>query len=190
MSVDSGHMRGLTIRSLEPADFIAVREHILRVTREDLGYDYRPEWHWDLDDLQGVYVDHPRQALFLAVDDGTGDLVGTTSVVNVGPNAPPHPIWLAERYNGPTIAQLLRVYVARSHRRRGVAHGLVESARRFVAQAGGYETIYLHTNASVPGAEAFWRAMPTTLVCDGRGNTDGFSEAVHFELAFPSDGVA
>ena len=72
--------------------------------------------------------------------------------------------WLAERYNGPTIAQLLRVYIARSHRRRGVARGLVTSARHFVASAGGYETIYLHTNASVPGAEAFWRAMPTTLV--------------------------
>jgi GNAT superfamily N-acetyltransferase len=187
MSVDGTRLRGLTLRHVEPPDFVPVREHILRVVREDLGIDYRPEWHWDLDDLHGVYVDHPRQALFVAVDDDSGEIAGTTSVVNTGPNAPPHPGWLAERYNGPTIAQLLRVYIARRHRRRGIARGLVTAARHFVAGAGGYETIYLHTNASVPGAEAFWRAMPTTLVYDGRGNTDGFSEAVHFELAFPID---
>jgi GNAT superfamily N-acetyltransferase len=172
----------VTIRRLEPRDFSAVRAHILTVTREDLQSEYRPEWHWDIDDLQGVYVDHPRQALFVAVDDTNGTVVGTTSVVNVGPNSPPHPAWLAERYNALNVAQLLRVYIARTYRRSGIARKLVDRARSFVAEAGGYETIYLHTNASVPGAEAFWRAMPTTLVYDGRGNTHGFSEAVHFEL--------
>jgi GNAT superfamily N-acetyltransferase len=104
--------------------------------------------------------------------------------VNVGPNAPPHPRWLAERYGGPHVAQLLRVYIAADQRRHGVARNLVEHARQFAEQVG-YQTIYLHTNASVPGAEAFWRAMPTTLIYDGRGNSAGYSEAVHFELAVP-----
>jgi GNAT superfamily N-acetyltransferase len=81
-------------------------------------------------------------------------------------------------------AQLLRVYIAADHRRRGVARNLVEHARQFAEQVG-YQTIYLHTNASVPGAEAFWRTMPTTLIYDGRGNSAGYSEAVHFELAVP-----
>jgi GNAT superfamily N-acetyltransferase len=175
---------GVTIRPLESHHFLKAREHILRVTREDLRLEYRPEWHWDIDDLQRVYLDHPRQALFVAVDDKSGEIVGTTSVVNVGPNAPPHPAWVAERYSGPKVAQLLRVYIARAYRRRGIARGLVDQARQFVAADGVYDTIYLHTNASVPGAEAFWRAMPTRLIYDGRGNTDGFSEAVHFELAF------
>lgn len=175
---------GVTIRLLEPLDFPAVREHILRVTREDLRSEYRPEWHWDIDDMQRVYVDHSRQALFVAIDDASGDVVGTISVVNVGPNAPPHPAWLAERYNAPDVAQVLRAYIARAHRRRGVARTLVEQARHF-ARDVGYRTIYLHTNASVPGAEAFWRAMPTTLIYDGRGNAAGYSEAVHFELALP-----
>jgi GNAT superfamily N-acetyltransferase len=154
--------------------------------REDIGLEYRPAWHWDIDDLRSVYVEHPRQALFVAVDNESAEIVGTTSAVNVGPNAPPHPQWLAERFSGPTVAQLLRVYVARGHRRRGIAQTLVERARQYIAQVGGYRTIYLHTNASVPGAEAFWHAMPTTLIYDGRGNTEGFSEAVHFELAIPT----
>jgi GNAT superfamily N-acetyltransferase len=174
---------GITIRSVEPRDFSVAREHILRVTREDLRSEYRPEWHWDIDDIQGVYIDHPRQALFLAIDDATHELAATMAVVNVGPNSPPHPVWLAERYNGPRVAQILRAYVARSHRRRGIARALVETARLFVAADGGYSTIYLHTNASVPGAEAFWRSMPTIEVYDGRGNPDGYSQALHFELA-------
>lgn len=177
---------GITLREVEPADFLAVREHVLRVVREDLRLEYRAEWHWDLDDMQHAYVDHPRQALFVASDADSGRIVGSTSVVNVGPNAPPHPTWIARRYSHSTVAQLLRVYIARDYRRRGIARGLVERARQFVASASGYDTIYLHTDASVPGAEAFWRAMPTTLVYDGRGNSEGYSQAVHFELAFPS----
>lgn len=176
---------GFTIRTLQPDDFAEVREHVLRVTREDLLSEYRPEWHWDLDDLQGVYLDDPRQAMFVAVDGPSGAIVGTTAVVAVGPNSPPHPGWLAKRYSHPSVAQLLRVYVARGHRRRGIAGKLVTAAAQFVADEGGYTTIYLHTNASVPGAESFWRSMPTTEIYDGRGNPDGYSEAVHFELAIP-----
>jgi hypothetical protein len=59
----------------------------------------------------------------------------------------------------------------------------VDTARLFVAADGGYATIYLHTNASVLGAEAFWRSMPTVEVYDGRGNRDGYSQALHFELS-------
>jgi GNAT superfamily N-acetyltransferase len=183
---ERGISERVTLREVVPADFQAAREHILRVVREDLRLDYRPEWHWDLDDMQRVYVDHPRQALFVASDDESGRIVGSTSVVNVGPHAPPHPAWLALRYSGPTVAQLLRVYVAREYRRHGIAQRLVERAREFVASAGGYDTIYLHTDARVPGAEAFWRAMPTTLIYDGRGNTEGYSRAVHFELVLPA----
>lgn len=185
-SISSTTGVGFSVRPVQPEDFAQVREHVLRVTREDLRSEYRPAWHWDLDDLQGAYVDNPRQALFVAVDDASGAVVGTTGVVGVGPNAPPHPAWLASRNSGPKVAQILRVYVARLHRRRGIAGALVEAARRFVAEEGGYDTLYLHTNARVPGAEAFWRAMPTTEVYDGRGNPDGYSEAVHFELAIPS----
>lgn len=180
----NGHvLHGISIGEVNPSDFAATREHILRVVRDDLRLEYRPEWHWDLDDMQSVYVDHPRQALFVARDDASGEIVGTTAVVNVGPNSPPHPDWLAQRYSGSNVAQLLRVYIARDQRRRGIAAHLVDRAREFIAADAGYDTIYLHTDTSVPGAEAFWRAMPTTLVYDGRGNTSGYSHAVHFELA-------
>jgi GNAT superfamily N-acetyltransferase len=176
---------GFTVRPLQPADFAETRTHVVRVLDEDLGTGYRPEWHSDLDDMQGVYVDHPRQELWVAVDDTSGAIVGTIALKAVGPSAPPHPAWLADRYGRPGVVQVLRAYIAHQHRRRGIARVLVDVARQFVAEVGVYDTIYLHTNASVPGAEPFWRAMPTTEVYDGRGNSEGYSHALHFELAIP-----
>jgi GNAT superfamily N-acetyltransferase len=120
----------------------------------------------------------------VAVDDTTQQVIGTTAVRPGGPKSPPHPAWLAERYDSDKVAQLFRVYISAEHRRRGVARALVDAARQFVADEGSYAVIYLHTNPASPGAEAFWRSMPTTEIYDGRTD-DGPSQAVHFELAFP-----
>jgi GNAT superfamily N-acetyltransferase len=142
--------------------------------------------------MQAVYLDDPRQALFVAVDNESGALAGCIAIRTDGPQSPPHPAWLAERYAPDNVAQVVRAYIAREHRRRGVATALVEAARRFVRDVGDYDVIYLHTNPSVPGAEAFWRRMPTTEVFDSR-RQDGApnTNAVHFELAMlPSAAVS
>lgn len=175
---------GFTVRLVRTEDLEQARAVIVRVTENELG-GLNPAYHWDLDDLTGTYLEHPRHALFVAVDDATGAVIGTTAVRAGGPKSPPHPAWLAARYDPERTAQLYRVYIAREDRRRGAARELVEAARRFVADEGGYDVIYLHTNAGVPGAEAFWRSMPTVETYDGRGK-GGQSEAVHFELAMPA----
>lgn len=180
--------RLFTVRMVRPEEIVRTQTHLLRVLEEDLGVGYVPEWHYDLDDIQGVYIDHPRQALFVAVDDESDAIVGTTAVRALPPKSPPHPKWLAERYNSPRTAQLLRMYVAREHRRRGIARVLVDAAAQFIADEGSYDVIYLHTDASVAGAESFWRSMPTTEIYDGRGRGEG-SEALHFELAMPNRGA-
>ncbi|MCG8351358.1 MAG: GNAT family N-acetyltransferase [Chloroflexales bacterium] len=75
----------------------------------------------------------------------------------------------------------------RDHRRHGLARQLVAHVQQFVANEGGYDVLYLHTNPRVPGAEAFWRSLPTRLVYDDR--TEGGKivkglrmETLHFEL--------
>jgi hypothetical protein len=40
--------------------------------------------------------------------------------------------------------------------------------------------VALHTDPRSPGAERFWRSLPTTLIHDDR---DGPSGSLHFELA-------
>jgi GNAT superfamily N-acetyltransferase len=91
--------------------------------------------------------------------------------------------WLFERYDPEKTAQLVRVYTAREARGRGVARALVNALLQFVAEEGSYDVVALHTDPRSPGAERFWRGMPTTLILDDR---DGPSGSLHFEMAIPA----
>lgn len=86
------------------------------------------------------------------------------------------------RYDPARTAQLVRVYTLREWRGHGIARMLVERAARFVAGEPSYTTLALHTDPRSPGAERFWRSMPTTLIHDDR---DGPSGSLHFEMAIP-----
>ncbi|KXK59390.1 acetyltransferase [Micromonospora rosaria] len=143
------------------------------------GYGYRPEWHFDVIDLDGTYLRPERHALFVATLDE--QVVGTTAVRAAGPKSPPHPGFLAERYPDATTAQLFRVYVHPGHRRRGLARALVDLAVAFVAGQPGYRRLYLHTDTGVPGAESFWRSVAVP-VHDARDDT---CRTVHFEIPLP-----
>src|SRR5688572_15172494 len=128
--------RGFTVREVAPTDFAEARAVIVRVLDEDLKTGYQPQHHWDIDDIQATYLDNRRNALFVAVDHASGRVVGTIAVRADGPNSPPHPAWLAERYAPDTACQLFRAYIAREQRRRGVGRAAVEAARRFIRDEG------------------------------------------------------
>ena len=174
---------GFSIRPAAPADLAEARALMIRTFEEDFGYGYKPEYHADVDDLQGVYLDNPRHALFVAVDDESGAIIATGGVRHNDLKPEFNPAWLLARYNPPRTAQLVRIYVLREHRRRGLARAMVARTLQFVAEAGGYDVVALHTDPKSPGAERFWRAMPTTLILDDR---DGPSGSLHFEMAIPA----
>jgi sarcosine oxidase, subunit beta len=171
-----------SVREATAADVSAARALMLRVFEEDFGYGYKPEFHADVDDMQAVYIDHPRHTLIVAVDDDTGEVVGTAGVRSGGLKPEFNPSWLVARYDPQRTAQLVRVYVARGYRGAGVARALVERTMRFVAENGTYSVLALHSDPRSPGAERFWRSMPTTLILDDR---DGPSGSLHFEMEIP-----
>ncbi|CAN5147870.1 hypothetical protein BH20ACT22_BH20ACT22_12660 [soil metagenome] len=126
------------IRAALPRDLPGARAFMLRVLEEDFDDGFRLDWHSDIADIDtmtATYLSHSRQALFVAVDQ-TGCVLATTAVREDGPRCPPHPDWLAARYAGPESAQLMRVWVAREHRQRGIARHLVSTACRWAASAG------------------------------------------------------
>ena len=176
MRADTRPATGLTMRPATPDDIEAVRAFMLRIFEQDYGYGYQPRWHWDYDDLQGTYIDNPRHALILALDAGSGEIVGTAGLRSGGPTLP---AWLAERYQPPErTAQIVRVFVHPEHRRRGIARLLVEELRRFVRDVGEYDVICLHTESAVD----FWQALGCRVVHDGR-TADPPEPSVHFELS-------
>lgn len=177
--------RGFSVRPARPDDLAAARALMVRTFEEDFGYGYTPAYHADVDDLRGTYLDHPRHALFVAEEDGR--IIGTAGVRSGGLKPAFNPPWLVDRYDPERTAQLVRVYTLREARGRGVARALVTGALRFAAAEGGYAVVALHTDPRSPGAERFWRSLPTTLVHDDR---DGPSASLHFEMALPDGGAS
>jgi GNAT superfamily N-acetyltransferase len=156
---------------------LAEAEALMRqVLQNDLG-GYVSRWHGDLDDLAAAYLSDPRRSLFIARVDGI--LIGTAAVKPCSLRTPPNPQWLADRYNDPSVCELARVWIGASGRRQGVGRSLVRQAARWATREAGYRTVYLHTNTSAPGAEPFWRSLPTVEVYDAR--PDPFN-CVHFEI--------
>ena len=166
----------VTVSQAGEDDVTAARRVMRRVVEEDLG-GYEPRWHRDVDDPAAAYLRPGRSALFLARLDG--EVVGTAAVWPCRLQSPPNPGWLADRYADPAVCELRRVWVVAEARRRGAARALVRAAAGWATTTGGYRTVYLHTDAGVPGAEPFWRSMPTVEVHDDRS---GPGKCVHFEL--------
>ena len=179
-----------TVRPATAADVDGARSVMLDTFYRDFDYGYVPRWHADAIDIAGSFLDDPRHLLLVAVyRDGEDDaeIVGTTGVRSVGPQHPPHPAWLAERYPSGTTAQIVRVYVEPKHRRHGLARHMVHMACEFAAATPGYESIYLHTNVRVEGADGFWRSLAKE-VCDARktGEHGPGCDTVHFEIPMPN----
>lgn len=173
----------VTVTVATAVDVDEARLVMSRVLAEDLG-GYRGEWHSDVADLLSAYVLTERAALFVArlqaaAGAPAGPVVGTAAVRPCRLMSPPNPAWLAERFTDPAVCELRRVWVLAEARRCGVAAALVRAAARWATTSGGYRTVYLHTDTAAPGAEPFWRALPTVEVLDCR--PDPYN-CVHFVL--------
>ena len=81
---DDAVARGYAVRAARSADLAAIRALMIRTFEEDFGYGYTPEFHVDVDDLQGVCLDNPRHALWVAAADRSGEIVGTAGVRSGG----------------------------------------------------------------------------------------------------------
>ncbi|TYB54392.1 GNAT family N-acetyltransferase [Nonomuraea sp. PA05] len=171
-------MNAYTVGPAEPRHLEGARRVMLDTFYREFGYGYRPEWHWDVVDLEGTYLRPERHTLVVALHGE--EVVGTTAVRAGGPKSPPHPEWLGRLYPDRSTAQLFRVYVDAAHRRRGLAREMVAQARRFVAEAG-YQALYLHTDTRVEGAEKFWSSVAEPVFDARDGDPERF-QTVHYEI--------
>ncbi|MEV6261170.1 GNAT family N-acetyltransferase [Streptomyces sp. NPDC051784] len=176
---------GYVLRAATASDVDGARAVMLDTVYHDLRSGYVPRWHGDIIDLEGAYL-RPERCTLMVVVRG-GEVVATGAVRDRGPQAPPNPRWVAERFPSGSTAQLCRIYVRPGHRRHGLARRLVRELGDFAARAGGYTSLYLHTDPSVPGAEPFWRSLAHE-VCDERELPGGGQGIIHFELPMPTPG--
>lgn len=170
-----------SIRPARPEDLDAARAVMLDTVYRDFGTGYVPRWHGDVIDPAAAYLTPARHTLLVAVEPADGDVVATAALDARGPAHPPNPREVAERFPSGTTAQLRRVYVRPEHRRRGLARRLVAELLAFAEADGGYRSVYLHTDPSVPGAEGFWRSLGK-VVRDEREDAGGGQGIIHFEI--------
>lgn len=121
---DRGHGdAGYVLRTATADDLGGARAVMLDTVYRDLKSGYVPRWHADIIDLRAAYL-RPERCTLLVVEH-RGEIVATGAVRDRGPQAPPNPPWVAERFPSGTTAQLCRIYVRPEHRRHGLARQLV-----------------------------------------------------------------
>ena len=152
---------GYTIREIGEADIPAARALMIRTFEEDFRSGYQPEYHRDVDDIRGTYIEPPRHVLYVAVDDASGEIVGTAGAKGGALRRGPED--LVRRYHDRHTAQIVRVYVRREDRRRGIARALLAAVLDFIVSDGAYTTVALHTFPHSPGALAFWSSIGTRI---------------------------
>jgi GNAT superfamily N-acetyltransferase len=183
-------VEGYVLRQAEPGDLPLARSVMLDTVYRDFGHGYLPQWHSDIIDLDSYYLAPEDNALFVAVRDG--EVAATAGVRGQTPLSPPHPMEVAGRFEEGRTATLYRVYVRPEHRRRGLAGALVDVCLDFIASRERYTGVYLHTDARIPGAVAFWSRRGRVLfderiaINEARPKAPGEPfHTVHFELGLP-----
>ena len=172
---------GFIVRPMRAEDMPAARALMFRTVKEDFGSDYDPVVHEDIDHLDAWYLepDEPGPFMLVAEDTQTGEIVGTGGARNGRLRPGKTPAELVERYADGKAAQIVRVYVLREQRRRGIAQALFEESLDRIATDGVYEAVNLHTYRPSPGAVPFWLAMGAEILID---DTDGPSTALYMEI--------
>ncbi len=172
---------GFSIRQMTDADLDEARAVMYRSVIEDFGEQPDPRIHSDIDDLVDWYGQGDGPFMLVAVDDATGMVIATAGIRGGALKEGLSPQHLYEAYRDGRTGQIVRVYVQREHRRRGIAKKMVEAVLDRAQTGGFYDRIVLHTYHHSPGAVPFWTSMGAVLVED---DTDGVSGAVFYE--FPS----
>ncbi len=153
------------------------RQFCLDVIKEFYGFDYRPDWHGDLDSLllppAGNHFSSLHRGAFWIVENRQGEIVATTGIRHLGwkPNCA---ALFSNLYgDGTDIASLWRQYVRKDMRGGGLGKKLAALCES-EALSRGYERMYLHASSHALATVGFWKSGGYVAIAD-----DG--ETIHFD---------
>ncbi|MBI1774130.1 MAG: GNAT family N-acetyltransferase [Proteobacteria bacterium] len=160
---------GLVLRRLADRSTAAhteARAFCLDVIKEFYGFDYRADWHEDLDSLCGSSAKNHYSTVnlgafwTLSLSDGAIVAAAGVRAITWKPRIVDA---YAERYESvERVGSLWRVYVRKDRRRRGLGSWLARLAE-VEARRLGFSVMYLHANADAAATIAFWEACGYVL---------------------------
>lgn len=160
------------IRELNDVEQISkVQEFLFKMIKLEFGYDYVPEWHQDIVNMEEYYINPERNNFFVAYAE-TGEIIATIGIRSYDKDFPE----FRHLYSDKTTSSIWRLFVDRRCRRCGLASKMFSIAENF-ANGVGYKDIYLHTHKNLDGAIEFWGKMGFIVSLDA----DDELQTVHMD---------
>jgi ribosomal protein S18 acetylase RimI-like enzyme len=158
-------------------DHADARQFCLETIKEHYGFDYRREWHVDLDSLllppiENHYSRHHRAAFWI-LRNQAGEIAATAAIRHLGwkPNIV---AMFPERYpRGEDIASIWRVYVRKDLRRHGLGRWLTALCEQEATRLE-YRAMYLHATSDARATIAFWQSVGYRII-------EADAETTHFD---------
>lgn len=163
----------VTIKELSnnPEEIKDVQDFLFKMIKLEFGYDYVPEWHQDVINLEDYYI-APRRNNFFVAYLKTGEIIATIGIRSYDKDFPE----FRHLYSKDTTSSIWRLFVDRRCRRCGLASKMFAIAENFANEVG-YDDIYLHTHKTLDGALEFWTKMGFIVSLDSNDEL----ETVHMD---------
>lgn len=152
----------VTIKELtNDSDLIkSVQKFLFFQIKKEFGYDYVPEWHRDIIDLESYYINPCRNNFFIAFNE-SDEIIATIGIRAYDKNF----LHFKGYYSKEYTSSIWRLYVDEKYRRCGLASKLFSVAEDFAIKSH-YQNIYLHTHKNLDGAIEFWKKMGFVITVD------------------------
>lgn len=138
-----------------------VQDFLFKMIKKEFGYDYVPEWHQDIVNMNEYYINPEKNNFFVAYAEETGEIIATIGIRAYDKDFPE----FRHLYSNETTSSIWRLFVDRRCRRCGLASKMFSIAENFANEVG-YNDIYLHTHKDLDGALEFWTKMGFVVVLD------------------------
>lgn len=163
----------------------AARSYCLRLIKLTYGYDYRADWHADLDGLLEMrtspYAPEQRGAFYILKNEA-GEIVASAGLRALT-TRPDILAMAGSRYPTPeTVASHWRMYVDPAYRKQGLGKTLM-AMRREQALQYGYDTVYFHCSAGAKKLRDYWERNGFTCFAED-------TETAHYDGALTQGATA
>ena len=148
-----------------------VQQFLFKMIKLEFGYDYVPEWHQDIMNLEKYYVIPNKNNFFVAYLE-SGEIIATIGIRAYDKDFPE----FRHLYSKETTSSIWRLFVDKRCRRCGLASKMFSIAENFANEIG-YDSIYLHTHKTLDGAIEFWSKMGFVVALDSNDEL----ETVHMD---------
>lgn len=124
-----------------------IKEFMFGIIKNDFGYEFNPEWHWDILELEKTYLDDKSILLF---EELNGEVIATIA---------------GRPYDKSSTLGIWRHYVKKELRGKGIGTKLLQKFEK-KAKEKGYKKLYLHTQKTITGSLEYWLSKGYKITLD------------------------